>query len=213
MPTECTPKLFEFEAVERCSVVAGFDGGNITSNAGTLLLGQVDRGFIDRRDPRYVEHPVETLVGQRIFGLALGYEDLNDHDELRKDPTFAVLAGKLSPVLRTDCEALAGKSTLNRLEHTPRRHASRYHKIDCDGAQVDALLVDLFLDAHDRRARSCLIWITPTSRCGAGRKAGSSTAIMRRTVICRSTCSAVGTCCWPASGARTSRAVTVRLKR
>ena len=160
MHTECTPKLFEFEAVERRSVVAGFDGGNITSNAGALLLGQVDRGlglvrrfaecFIDRRDPRYVEHQVETLVGQRIFGLALGYEDLNDHDELRKDPTFAVLAGKLSPVLRTDCEALAGKSTLNRMEHTPRRHASKYHRIDCDGARVDALLVDLFLDAHRR---------------------------------------------------------------
>ena len=107
MQTECTPKLLEFEAVERRSVVAGFDGGNITSNAGALLLGQVDRGlglvrrfadcFIDRRDPRYVEHQVETLVGQRIFGLALGYEDLNDHDELRKDPTFAVLAGKLQP--------------------------------------------------------------------------------------------------------------------
>ena len=97
MQTDCTPKLFEFEAVERRSVVAGFDGGNITSNAGALLLGQVDRGlglvrrfadcFIDRRDPRYVEHQLETLVGQRIFGLALGYEDLNDHDELRKDPT------------------------------------------------------------------------------------------------------------------------------
>ena len=82
MQTECTPKLLEFEAVERRSVVAGFDGGNITSNAGALLLGQVDRGlglvrrfadcFIDRRDPRYVEHQVETLVGQRIFGLALG---------------------------------------------------------------------------------------------------------------------------------------------
>ena len=150
MQTECTPKLFEFEAVERRSVVAGFDGGNITSNAGALLLGQVDRGvglvrrfadcFIDRRDPRYVEHQVETLVGQRIFGLALGYEDLNDHDELRKDPTFAVLAGKLSPVLRTDCEPLAGKSTLNRLEHTSRRHASKYHKIDCDDAQVVASL-------------------------------------------------------------------------
>src|SRR6478752_2179454 len=119
MRTECTAKLFEYEAVERRSVVAGFDGGNITSNAGALLLGQVDRClgllrrlancFIDRRDPRYVEHQVETLVGQRIFGLALGYEDLNDHDELRKDPTFAVLAGKLSPVLRTDCEPLAGK--------------------------------------------------------------------------------------------------------
>jgi Transposase DDE domain group 1 len=82
-------RLFEFEAVERRSVVAGFDGGNITSNAGALPLGQVDQGiglvrrfacFTDRRDPRYVEHQVETLVGQRIFGLALGYEDLNDHD-------------------------------------------------------------------------------------------------------------------------------------
>jgi Transposase DDE domain group 1 len=167
MQTECTPKLFEFEAVQRRSVVAGFDGGNITSNAGALLLGQVDQGlglvrrfaacFVDRRDPRYVEHQVETLVGQRIFGLALGYEDLNDHDELRKDPTLAVLAGKLSPVLRMDCEPLAGKSTLNRLEHTPRRHASKYHKIDCDGAQVDALLVDLFLEAHERAPREIVL--------------------------------------------------------
>jgi len=109
--------------------VACFDGGAITSNAGALLLGQVDRGlnltrrfaacFIDRRDPRYVEHEVETLVGQRIFALALGYEDLNDHDELRKDQTFAVLADKLQPVLRLNCEALAGKSTLNRIERSP----------------------------------------------------------------------------------------------
>ncbi|HEY6353378.1 MAG TPA: IS1380 family transposase [Burkholderiaceae bacterium] len=153
--------------MERRAVVAGFDGGDITSNAGALLLGQVDRGlglmrrfaacFIDRRDPRFVEHEVETLVGQRIFGLALGYEDLNDHDELRKDPTFAVLAGKLSPVLRTDCEALAGKSTLNRLEHTPRRHGAKYHKIDCDGARVDTLLVDLFLEAHARAPREIVL--------------------------------------------------------
>src|SRR5437764_6185713 len=167
MPTECTPTLFEFEAVEGRAVVAGFDGGDITSNAGALVLGQVDRGlglmrrfaacFTDRRNPYFVEHQVETLVGQRVFGLALGYEDLNDHDELRKDPTFAVLAGKLSPVLRSDCEALAGKSTLNRLEHTPRRHASKYHKIDCDGAQVDALLVDLFLEAHARVPREIVL--------------------------------------------------------
>ncbi len=167
MPTECTPTLFEFEAVERRAVVAGFDGGDITSNAGALLLGQVDRGvglmrrfaacFIDRRNPCLVEHEVETLVGQRVFGLALGYEDLNDHDELRKDPTFAVLAGKLSPVLRTNCEALAGKSTLNRLEHTPRRQAAKYHKIDCDGARVDALFVDLFLEAHERAPREIVL--------------------------------------------------------
>lgn len=167
MPTECRPKLFEFEVVERRTVVAGFDGGDITSNAGALLLGQVDRGlalvrrfagcFTDRRDPRYVEHQVETLVGQRIFGLALGYEDLNDHDELRKDPTFAVLAGKLSPVLRSNCEALAGKSTLNRLEHTPKRHASKYRKIDCDGSRVDALLVELYLEAHERAPREIVL--------------------------------------------------------
>lgn len=167
MQTECTPKLFEFEAVERRAVVAGFDGGDITSNAGALLLGQVDRGlglmrrfaecFTDRRDPRYVEHRVETLVGQRVFGLVLGYEDLNDHDELRKDRTFAVLVGKLNPVLRSDCEALAGKSTLNRLEHTPKRHGSKYHKIDCDGAQVDALFVELFLEAHERAPREIVL--------------------------------------------------------
>ena len=166
MPTECNPKLFEFEAVERRSVVAGFDGGDITSNAGGLLLGQVDRGiglvrrfaecFNDRRDPRYVEHRLETLIGQRIFGLALGYEDLNDHDELRKDPTFAALAGKLTPV-RSDCEALAGKSTLNRLEHTPKRHGAKYHKIDCDAARVDALLVELFLEAHERAPREIVL--------------------------------------------------------
>ena len=167
MPTDCNPKLFEFEAVERHGVVAGFDGGDITSNAGALLLGQVDRGlglmrrfaqcFTDRRDPRYVEHRVETLVGQRVFGLVLGYEDLNDHDELRQDRTFAVLAGKLNPVLRSDCEALAGKSTLNRLEHTPKRHGSKYHKIDCDGAQVDALFVELFLGAHERAPREIVL--------------------------------------------------------
>jgi len=144
-------------------VVACFDGGEITSNAGALLLSQVDRGlglmrrfaacFTDRRDPVYVEHQVETLVGQRIFGLALGYEDLLDHDELRKDRTLAVLAGKLKPVLRLDCEALAGKSTLNRLEHMPKRHGAKYHKIDCNGAKVDALLVDLFIEAEERETR------------------------------------------------------------
>ena len=173
MATECTPRLFGFEAVERRAVMAGFDGGDITSNAGALLLGQVDHGlglmrrfaecFNDQRDPRYVEHQVETLVGQRIFGLVLGYEDLNDHDELRKDLTFAVLAGKLKPVIRSDCEALAGKSTLNRLEHTPKRHGSKYHKIDCNGSQVDALFVELFLEAHERAPREIVLDLDNTN--------------------------------------------------
>ncbi len=171
MPTDCSPKLFTFEAVERKSVVAGFDGGTITSNAGALLLGEVDRGlglvrrfaecFTDRRDPRYVEHRLEALLGQRVFGLALGYEDLNDHDELRKDPVMAVLAGKLGSQ-RTDCEALAGKSTLNRLEHRPKRHGAKYHKIDCDRAKVDTLMVDLFVEAHERAPRQIVIDLDAT---------------------------------------------------
>ena len=130
MQTECTPKLLEFEAVERRSAspvsTAGISPRTQApccwdrSTGASGWPGRFADCFIDRRDPRYVEHQVETLVGQRIFGLALGYEDLNDHDELRKDPTFAVLAGKLSPVLRTDCEPLAGKTTLQ----SPGAHAA-----------------------------------------------------------------------------------------
>jgi hypothetical protein len=152
---------------DRRAVVAGFDGGDITSNAGVVLLGLVDRGlglvrrsadcFRDRCDPSYVQHQVETIVGQRIFGLVLGYEDVNDNDELRKDPVFKTLAGKPAPVLRSDCEALAGKSTLNRVEHTPKRHSEKYKEIDCDQAQVDTLLVDLFLEAHERAPREIVL--------------------------------------------------------
>ena len=162
MQTECTPALFEFEPVERKKVVAGFDGGTITSDAGALLLGRLDRGlglirrmaacFTDRRDPRLLEHTVETLVGQRVFGLALGYEDLNDHDELRHDPLFHVLAGKLE-ANHSDCAPVAGKSTLNRLEHTPKGAAAKYHKIDHDPARVAALFVEILLDAHNRPPR------------------------------------------------------------
>jgi hypothetical protein len=172
MQTECTPSLFEFEAIGRRAVVAQFDGGTMTSNAGALLLRQVDRGlgligrfarcFTDRRDQRFVEHNVETLAGQRVFGLVLGYEDLNDHDELRKDPAFAVLAGKLKPVLRPDSEPVAGKSTLNRLEHTPKRNGAKYHKIDCNGEEVDALLVDVFLEAHKRPPRPIVLDVDAT---------------------------------------------------
>ena len=112
MPTECSPELFEFAPVEGRIVVAGFDGGAITSDAGALLLratdldiglvGRFAKCFIDRRKPELVEHRVSTLVGQRVYGIALGYEDLNDHDELRHDPIMAVLAGKLT-ASREDC--------------------------------------------------------------------------------------------------------------
>jgi len=156
MPTECNAELFEFAPVGRHGVVGNFDGGTITSDAGGLLLGATDRViglvdrfaqcFIDHRSPELVEHLVPTLVGQRVFGIALGYEDINDHDELRHDPIMAILAGKLE-ASRKNCAPVAGKSTLNRLELS-RPEASRYHKIAHDPAAIAGLFVRIFLDAH-----------------------------------------------------------------
>ena len=156
MPTQCSVDLFGFAPVEGRRVEAGFDGGTITSDAGALLLGATDRAigligrmascFADARRPDLIEHEVGTLVGQRVFGIALGYEDLNDHDHLRHDPAMAVLAGKLA-ARRSDCAPVAGKSTLNRLE-LGRASPTRYHRIAHDGAAIERLFVDLFLEAH-----------------------------------------------------------------
>src|ERR1700723_2462526 len=158
MPTECIPELFEFTRVEHRAVVSDFNGGRITSDAGALLLGQTDRAlnlthrladcFTDARSPVLVEHAVETLLLQRITGIALGYEDLCDHDTLRHDPVLAVLTGKLE-AKRKACAPLAGKSTLNRVEHGGAV-PTRYHKIAADAGAIEALFVDLFLDAHQR---------------------------------------------------------------
>lgn len=162
MPTQCKADSVEFGTVEGRKVVAAFDGGAITSDAGALLLGATNKAiglierfagcFRDARDQNGIEHSLVTLVGQRVFGIALGYEDLNDHDELRHDPVLAVLAGKLRARRRSDCAALAGKSTLNRLEHAPEEGPayapSRYHKISHDTVAIEALFVTLFLEAH-----------------------------------------------------------------
>jgi Transposase DDE domain group 1 len=156
MPTQCNPDQFDFARADGRAVVASFDGGAITSDAGALLLGATDRVlgltrrlaacFKDSRDPAYTEHAVETLVMQRIVGIALGYEDLNDHDQLRHDPVLATLAGKLVAT-REDCAPRAGKSTLNRLELS-RPEPGRYARIAADTAAIEALFVDLFLAAH-----------------------------------------------------------------
>jgi len=158
MPTECSADLFGFAPVGGRDVVAAFDGGPITSDAGGLLLGATDGAigmmarfaacFHDDRNPDLIEHEVVTLVGQRVFGIALDYEDLNDHDALRRDPIMAVLAGKLA-AKRVDCAPLAGKSTLNRLELS-RLEPTRYHKISHNPVAIGKLLVDLFLEAHEK---------------------------------------------------------------
>jgi hypothetical protein len=158
MPTECSRDLFGFATVEGREVVAAFDGGAITSDAGALLLGATDREirmmerfaacFHDVRRQDLIEHEVVTLIGQRVFGIALGYEDLNDHDELRHDPMMAVLAGKLE-ARREDCAPVAGKSTLNRLELSCLE-PTRYHKISHNAVAIKQLMVDLFVEGHER---------------------------------------------------------------
>ena len=157
MPTECSQDSFDFGTVEGRAVVGAFDGGQITSNAGALLLGQADKAvglvsrlarcFQDGRDPDAVVHTVPALLGQRIFGIALGYEDINDHDQLRHDPVLGVLAGTLT-AKRSNCAPLAGKSTLNRLEHAAKVGADPYHKITHDTGSIEQLFVTLFTDAY-----------------------------------------------------------------
>jgi hypothetical protein len=180
MLTECIPDLFGFAPVEGRKVVAAFDGGSMTSDAGATLLGAADRAiqlverlagcFQDHRVPELIEHEVRTLIGQRVYGIALGYEDLIDHDELRHDPVMAVLAGKLA-ARRSDCAPLAGKSTLNRLELS-RLEPSRYHKISYDGAAIEHLFVDLFLDAHTAPPPQIILDLDATDDPLHGRQEG-----------------------------------------
>ena len=171
MPTECSSEPFGFTRVEGRAVVAAFDGGVVSSDAGALLLGSADRaiGLVDRfamcfKDGRLqdrVVHQVRALVGQRVFGVALGYEDVNDHDELRHDPVLGALSGCLGARHRR-CAALAGKSTLNRLEHAPSGAPGRYHKIGHDGAAIEALFVDLFLEAHKQPPKRIVLDLDAT---------------------------------------------------
>ena len=153
--TQCNQSQFEFEAHFSRRVVAEFTGARLTTEGGALLLREADRKigllrrvvscFRDARDPQRIEHELSEMLVQRVYGLALGYQDVNDHEELRNDPLLGMLAG------RHDLGGpLAGKSTLNRLELMPSEgfSASRYHKIGYSPEALDELLVDIFLEAH-----------------------------------------------------------------
>lgn len=171
MQTECNAQSDLFGRVSGRQVVVDFEGGEITSNAGALLLGRVDQAtgliarlagcFQDRRDPVLIEHSLRTLLMQRVVGMAMGYEDLNDHDQLRGDPVMAVLANKLE-AQRRNCQPLAGKSTLNRLEHGLASGGDAYRKISHEPAKIEALLVDLFLDAHSAAPESITLDLDAT---------------------------------------------------
>ncbi len=162
--TECNQNEFTFAPHFSRQVSARFSERLLSTEGGALLLRETDRKigllsrvrkcFCDYRNPIFIEHELGELLAQRIYGLALGYEDLNDHEELRRDPLLALMAGK-----RKLEEPLAGKSTLNRLELTPADSPleDRYHKITYSSAALDALLVDLFLESYAQAPRQIVL--------------------------------------------------------
>ena len=190
MKTQCKPQALLFQTQSKREVVARFDGGNICSDAGGLLLRQTEKAtgiigkfaacFTDHRDSDLIEHTLEELVAQRIYALALGYEDLNDHDELRNDPLLAVLVGKNDPTGkdrlrdRDKGKALAGKSTLNRLELTPvgANKNSRYKKITVDRHAVDEFFTQVFLDSHSQAPSEIILDLDATDDPLHGHQAG-----------------------------------------
>jgi Transposase DDE domain group 1 len=190
MNTECTAGQLEFHGLGRRAVVGDFDGGRISSDSGGLLLREVEQRsgilsrlsgcFVDHRDPDQIEHTLESLIKQRVMGLALGYEDLNDHDVLRADPLLALLSDVSDPSgqgrrRRQDkgC-ALAGKSTLNRLELTPEDASagSRYKKIVARAEAMDELLVEVFLEAYDTPPEEIILDVDATDDPLHGRQEG-----------------------------------------
>src|SRR6266481_5406572 len=180
MTTECNQFVFGFHPLKRLEIRAQFDGGAISTDGGGLLLREVEKRigilrqfascFTDYRNPDLIEHTVEELVAQRVYGLALGYEDLNDHEELRNDPLLAVLVEKANP----SSQVLAGKSTLNRLELTKETASrkERYKKIVLDHGAVDRLLVDIFLEAHREEPQEIILDLDATDDPLHGKQEG-----------------------------------------
>jgi Transposase DDE domain group 1 len=190
MQTECRSEKLEFQACGARQVVAEFNGGTITSDGGVLLLKEVEAKrkiieqfatcFTDHRDPSKIEHTLEELLGQRIYALALGYEDLNDHDLLRRDPLLAAAVGKDDPAgqerrrAADRGNALAGKSTLNRMElrtDDPKQDG-RYKKIAVSGEKVDEFFVNVFLQAHEEAPKLIILDLDATDDVLHGHQEG-----------------------------------------
>jgi hypothetical protein len=178
--TECKEGSFEFQGVGGREVVAQFDGGQITSDGGALLLGELESKrqiikqfaacFVDHRNPELIEHTVEELIKQRVYGLVLGYEDLNDHDQLRSDSLLATIVGKKDPTGKNRRrssdrgKAMAGKSTLNRLElrtDDPKLDAA-YKKISVNADEIDRFFVDAFLQEYEEAPETIILDLDAT---------------------------------------------------
>ena len=190
METDCIGKPIEFQGLGQRKVTGNFDGGDISSDGGSLLLREVEERthiieqfaqcFTDHRDQTFVEHSVRDLIAQRVYALALGYEDLNDHDELRTDPMLAVLVGKDDPKggertrERDRGKALAGKSTLNRLELRPADPKSdeRYKKIEADEKAIERFFIEVFIQAHSEPPETIILDLDATDDPLHGKQEG-----------------------------------------
>lgn len=188
--TQCIQKTFKFQGLNNWKVEGKFNGGAITSDAGGLLLREVEtrRGiierfsgcFIDYRNPDYIEHTVKELVSQRIYGIAMGYEDLNDHDTLRLDPLLATISGKKDPTggsrrrERDKGKALSGRNTLNRLELAPKdaSRKNRYKKVVYKNTEIEQLFVDTFMESYTKAPRRIVLDLDVTDDIIHGKQEG-----------------------------------------
>ena len=163
-------KELKFGRIKGRKVIANFDGGKITSDVGIMLMAELDKKlkitsrfakcFRDYRDLSYVDYSVHQLLAQRVYGIVLGYEDVNDHDKLRHDPALAIALNKLN-FMESNQRVLAGKSTINRLEYCPERiinqESSRYHKIEHDSREIERLFVEIFLDSYKKPPKQIVL--------------------------------------------------------
>ncbi len=168
--TECIPNQLNFGTIKGRKVIANFEGGRITSDAGIVLMAELDKKlkitarfaqcFRDYRSSSYIDYSVHELLAQRVYGIGLGYEDVNDHDQLRYDPALALALSKLNFIESAEA-VLAGKSTLNRLEYCPEtvidQASSRYHRIEHNPQAIEQLFVEIFLESHRKPPRQIIL--------------------------------------------------------
>ena len=189
MNTASTKRIspeFNLGRIKGRQVIANFEGGRITSDAGIVLMAKLDKklrvtarfaeGFQDYRNPSYVDYPVHQLLAQRVYAIILGYEDVNDHDKLRSDPALAIALGKLDSLDSNKAE-LAGKSTINRLEYCPEtildQATSRSHKIEALAPEIEKAFVDIFLSSYLTPPKSITLDLDVTDDPVHGNQEGS----------------------------------------
>ncbi len=168
--TQCIPHQFNLGNLQGKQIIANFEGGRITSDAGIVLMAELDKKlgltarfakcFRDYRHSSYVDYSVYELLAQRVYGIVLGYEDVNDHEKLRYDPSLALALGRLN-FIELNAALLAGKSTINRLQYCPEtvvdQKESRYHRIEHQPKEIEKAFVEIFLESYKKPPRAIVL--------------------------------------------------------